>query len=296
MRYDCHIHTHFSKNEGDSKYGPTYRFNTEAYLDDLKKANIDGSAIFSLSPIHYPDISVEERMNAALDICNGNDNLFPFFWIDPTEEDALMQIDLAVQKGFVAFKMIPSTYNVACQKSMDVIEKIASKGKSILFHSGICWDGMNSAANHKPANYEALIEIPKLKFCLAHVSWPWYDECIAVYGKFNNAYFTRPETSCEMFIDVTPGTPEVYREEVFRHLLCSGYELRYNLMFGTDCNTGNYNHSWSSKWQKIDNELYDRFIEHDVEDFKEHIYGKNFMRFIGLSDEEPVRTIPMVGE
>lgn len=219
-----------------------------------------------------------------------------FFWIDPTEEDALMQVDLAVQKGFVAFKMIPSTYNVACQKSMDVIEKIASKGKSILFHSGICWDGMNSAANHKPANYEALIEIPKLKFCLAHVSWPWYDECIAVYGKFNNAYFTRPETSCEMFIDVTPGTPEVYREEVFRHLLCSGYELRYNLMFGTDCNTGNYNHSWSSKWQKIDNELYDRFIEHDVEDFKEHIYGKNFMRFIGLSDEEPVRTIPMVGE
>ena len=296
MRYDCHIHTHFSKNEGYSKYGPTYRFNTEAYLDDLKKANIDGSAIFSLSPIHYPDISVEERMNAALDICNGNDNLFPFFWIDPTEEDALMQVDLAVQKGFVAFKMIPSTYNVACQKSMDVIEKIASKGKSILFHSGICWDGMNSAANHKPANYEALIEIPKLKFCLAHVSWPWYDECIAVYGKFNNAYFTRPETSCEMFIDVTPGTPEVYREEVFRHLLCSGYELRYNLMFGTDCNTGNYNHSWSSKWQKIDNELYDRFIEHDVEDFKEHIYGKNFMRFIGLSDEEPVRTIPMVGE
>lgn len=291
MRLDCHIHTHLS-----NKYRDSSGFNQKAFLQDMNKANLDGGAIYSLSPFAYPDFTVEERMQAALDVCKQSDVLYPFFWINPLDDDAVNQVDVAIEKGFVAFKMIPSNYNVSCQKSMDVIERIAARGKSIMFHSGICWDGMNSAANHKPANYEALIEIPKLKFCLAHVSWPWYDECIAVYGKFNNAYYTNKNTSCEMFIDVTPGTPEVYREEVFRHLLCSGYELRYNLMFGTDSSTADYNHDWSNKWQKTDNELYEKFIPNDVEDFKEHVYGKNFLRFIGISDESPVKKIPMVGQ
>lgn len=291
MKFDCHIHTNL-----ESKYGDFENFNSAEFLNDLHKSGMDGCAVYSPGPIHYPDMPVSKRMQAAIDICSKSDKLFPFFWIDPMDEDALSQVDTAIEKGFLAFKMIPSKYSVSCQKSMDVIEKIASKGKPIMFHSGICWDGMNSAANHKPANYEALIEIPKLKFCLAHVSWPWFDECIAVYGKFNNAYFTNPNTSCEMFIDVTPGTPEVYREEVFRHLLCSGYELRYNLMFGTDSNTRAYNYDWSNKWQNIDNELYNKFIPNDVEDFKEHVYGKNLLRFLGLSDEKPDRKIPMVGE
>ena len=29
---------------------------------------------------------------------------------------------------------------------------------------------------------------------------------------------------------------------------------------------------------------------------KGHVYGKNFLRFLGLSDEIPVKKIPMVGE
>ena len=291
MRIDCHLHT-----QRETSYGDYDNFDSKKMLCDLKKAGMDGAAIYSLSPITNPDKSVEERMSYALNVCKNEETLFPFFWIDPMEEDALSQVDLAVEKGFVAFKMIPSTYNVGCQKSLDVIEKIASRGKAIMFHSGICWDGINSASNHRPANYEALIEIPKLRFCLAHVSWPWYDECIAVYGKFNNAYSNRPNLSCEMFIDVTPGTPRVYREEVFRHLLCSDYELRYNLMFGTDSSTDAYNYKWSIEWQERDNALYEKFIPEDVEDFKDHVYGKNFLRFIGASDEKAVKKIPKVGE
>lgn len=52
-------------------------------------------------------------------------------------------------------------------------------------------------------------------------------------------------------------------------------------MFGTDCNTDGYSAAQSTKWQNIDDPLYKRFVEGDVEDFKEHIYGKNFLRFIG---------------
>ena len=291
MKIDCHMHI-----KDDSKYINEGIFNNDAFLADLKASGMDGAAIYSANPVTNADKTAQERMNAALDICKGKDTLYPFYWINPLEDDAIEQVDLAIEKGFVAFKMICRDYLPGCQKSMDVLEKIAQRGKSVLFHTGICWDGVNSANNHKPANFEALIEIPRLKFCLAHVSWPWYDECIAVYGKFNNAYSTRPDTSCEMFIDVTPGTPRVYREEVFRHLLCSDYELRYNLMFGTDSNTGKYNIDWCKEWQKRDNKLYKKFIKKDVEDFKEHVYGKNFLRFIGKSDEVVNKIIPLVGE
>ena len=32
----------------------------------------------------------------------------PFFWINPLEENALEQVDIAIEKGFDAFKMIPT--------------------------------------------------------------------------------------------------------------------------------------------------------------------------------------------
>lgn len=280
MKLDCHIHTRI-----ETQYGTGKNFNQDAFLADLNAAGLDGGAIFSLSPFMFADVSVKERMKVALDLCKGKETLFPFFWINPLDEDALEQVDLAVEMGFDAFKIMGRDHLPGCQQSMDVLEKIAKTGKPVLFHSGICWDEANSANNHRPGNYEALIEIPKLRFCLAHISWPWYDECIAVYGKFARACSRRPEIGCEMFIDVTPGTPRIYREEVFRHLLGSDYELRYNLMFGSDCTTEKYNIEHAKEWQERDNALYEKFIPEDVEDFKEHVYGKNFLRFLGKSDE-----------
>ena len=291
MKIDCHVHS-----EMHSVHGEAVPFDCQMFLNDLRAAGLDGAALFSPNPLTCDKIPAEERMTNTLNMCKGEKTLFPLYWINPLEDDALEQVDMAVERGFLGFKMICSNYHPGCRESMDLLEKIASVNKPVLFHSGILWDGMNSANYNRPGNFEALLDVPKLRFCLAHVSWPWTDECIAVYGKFNNAYFRRPDLSCEMFIDVTPGTPRVYREEVFRHLLCSDYELRYNLMFGTDCSTDGYNVAWSKEWQKRDNELYAKFIENDVEDIKEHVYGKNFLRFLGLSDECPVKKIPMVGE
>jgi len=83
-----------------------------------------------------------------------------------------------------------------------------------------------------------------------------------------------------MFIDVTPGTPEVCRDEVFRHLLLI-YNMRDNLMFGSDCNTGKYEIGHALKWQNIDDSLYEKYITEEAEDFKEHVYYKNLLRFLG---------------
>lgn len=76
-----------------------------------------------------------------------------------------------------------------------------------------------SSQYNRPSEFEPLLEINGLKFSLAHISWPWCDELIAVYGKFLNAYAGNPDHSVEMFIDITPGTPPIYRQEVLTKLL-----------------------------------------------------------------------------
>lgn len=291
MKIDCHVHTGL-----DNSYAGAERIDVGAFLHDLKTACMDGAVILSADPLHITNMNAEERMQDALNFCSANDNLFPFYWVNPLDEDALAQIDRAVTLGFDGFKMICSNYDPGCRESMDVLERIAQYDKPVLFHSGILWDGRPSANYNRPGNFEALLDIPKLRFCLAHISWPWYDECIAVYGKFNNAYASRPGTSCEMFIDVTPGTPKNYREDVWKHLFGNGYELKYNLMFGTDCNTTKYNINWCRDWMSLDDELYAKYVEGDVADFKEHVYCKNILRFMGKSDEKVSKVIPTVGE
>jgi predicted TIM-barrel fold metal-dependent hydrolase len=291
MRLDGHIHTGLS-----SDYRGSDETVKNKLLKNLHAAGFDGGVILSADPIKCASMDPEKRMQDTLGLCRGEETLFPYYWINPLESDALDQVQLASDLGFDGFKMICSRYDPGCPESMKVLEKIASLNKPVLFHSGICWDGFNSANHNRPGNFEALIEIPRLRFALAHVSWPWCDECIAVYGKFLNAHFARPDLSCEMFIDLTPGTPRGYREEVFRHMVASEYEYRYNLIFGTDSFTSSYNVAWAREWQERDDALYDKLVREDAEDFKDHVYRLNLLRFLGKSDEDPAVRIPMVAD
>ena len=56
---------------------------------------------------------------------------------------------------------------------------------------------------------------------MGHCSWPWYDECIAVYGKFLNGV-ANDQDAPEMFFDLTPGTPRIYREDLLTKLFTVG--------------------------------------------------------------------------
>ena len=63
---------------------------------------------------------------------------------------------------------------------MEVFRTISQADRPILFHSGILWDGKPSGPYNHPAGFESLLEVDGLRFCLAHISWPWCDELIAV--------------------------------------------------------------------------------------------------------------------
>lgn len=276
MRIDCHVHTRMGK-----EYMSLGEYNPEAFQKQIRDAGMDGLAVYSPCPKRYEDKSWEERMKAGLEFCRGYDNLYPFYWINPTDTDALLQVDKAIEAGYVAFKIICFDFYPYDKRCLDVVEKIAERGKAVMFHTGILWDGRPSAIYNRPASFECLMEIPKLRFCLAHLSWPWTDECLAVYGKIKNAYDMNPNMSCEMFMDVTPGTPEVFRDEVFKKLICTGYEIEDHLMFGSDRCTDDYTVDFIKHWTKIDDELYAKYYKGDVERLKANVYGGNFFRFIG---------------
>ena len=271
--------------------------NTEAepkrLLSQLEKAGVWGCSVISNRPKEMsPEVGsdFDVRLNEILGWTRGyEDRLVPILWVHPFEEDILKKIETATKAGVAAFKVICNNFYVGDNKSMDMLEKIASTGKPVMFHSGILWDGAPSSAYNRPANWEALLELKGIKFSLAHCSWPWIDECIAVYGKFLNALSTGKDV--EMFIDLTPGTPEIYREELFKKLFGVGYDVPNNVMYGTDCRTDNYRFEWTKKWLAIDSALFDKL--EIPEKMREKIFYKNFMRFLGRDGGKVERFVPL---
>ena len=289
MILDSHIHIHYKQDDNRT----IDEIRTD-YLNALAEAGIDGSMVMSAKPRSFGWVSQEQKLEDVIEFCKGYDNLYPFFRLDPSLDNSMEMIEKADAAGVMGFKIICEDFYPHDERVMSACRRIAELKKPVLFHSGILWNGIDSARYNRPGEYECLLEVPGLKFCLAHVSWPWTDECIAVYGKFNNAHLQRPDLSCEMFVDIAPGTPAIYRREVLMRLFCSDYQAEYNVMFGTDCNNLKYNVAWAKEWMARDKEILKECFPDKYDDVIDHVYCKNFLRFIGKSDEKIDRIYPDV--
>lgn len=278
--YDMHIHA----NGGSP--------NPSKLIENMEEAGVYGGAIFSVRPTEAYGpckMDYEERLENLLGWTKGYEGrLFPVLWIHPREKNLDEKIRDAASRGIVAFKMICDDYNVYDDISMKAIESIEKTGKPVFFHSGILWSGKAVAANHnRPANWEILLNVPNFRFSMAHCSWPWYDECIALYGRLMAAYRIYPKDAPEMFFDLTPGTPEVYREDLMTKLFNSNYDVPHNIMFGTDMLADDYDAQGAKHWIDIDNKIYDKLGV--TEEIKNLIYCDNFLRFIGVKESTHTR-------
>lgn len=273
--YDMHVHI---DRKGTDK---------GKLFERMNEAGVYGAALFSLPPedstAPFERAPYRERMKSLKDWTDGEDRLIPVLWVSPFEKDASDMVRNAAAEGVRAFKMICDTYPVYCKESMRLLEAIEKTGRPAIFHSGILWSGTNTSINNKPVNWEALMDLHTLKFSMGHCSWPWHDECIAVYGKFLNSYLTR-RLSAEMFFDLTPGTPPIYRRELLTKLFTVGYDVENNLMFGTDSVAADYDPDWVTGWIGRDNGIYDELGV--TEEQREKIYRENFMRFLSGGDTD----------
>lgn len=283
-RYDAHMHVMAGKPEPGR------------FRDSLEAAGIAGGALYSENPdpVDLPPGKVpspERAMDNLLAWIDGSKTIFPFYWINPIAPDALSLVDLAESKGMMGYKVLPGTFHPGDERAMEVYAKIASLGKPVMFHSGILWDGRFSSCHTRPGNYEALLSVPGLRFALAHLSWPWVDESLAVYGKLLNSYRLLGEKAPEAFLDITPGTPPIYRKEALTKLFTIGYDVKDHVLFGTDGMTPGYGMEWSRQWQARDDAIYSELgLSRECTD---GIYRGAFERFLfGSGQSNLERELP----
>ncbi len=276
---------------------------TPGFLAELQAAGVSGGALISLPPASFDrsgawgGTPAEARLQHVLDWCALSPDLHPLFWIDPLEPDALDQVARAAGRGVAGFKVICDHFHPGHPAALATFRAIAATGRPILFHSGILWDGKPSSEYCRPAGFEALLDVPGLRFALAHIGWPWCDELIAVYGKMLNALGHRRSPGeapgVEMFVDITPGTPPIYRRRALTDLFGTGYDVADHVIFGSDCRAPGYHGAWAREWLQRDEEILTSLGW--GQDVIDKVRGGNLRRFFGGTGEPVTRATPQPG-
>ena len=281
-RYDAHTHVYPGIPD------------PERLARSFAAAGLAGGVVFSRCPNSWQVpgaklLSPEEAMDNVIEWCSGLPSIYPFYWIDPGADNAVELVDMAVEKGIYGFKVIRGAEMPVDPKALKVYRRMAEKGKPVTFHCGILWDRPDSSDYFRPANWEGLLEAPNLRFALAHVSWPWCDECVAVYGKMLNAIVRRGLDVPEMFIDTTPGTPRLYRRDALMKVFTVGYDVTNHVMYGTDCRVNRYNVDWSLGWQRTDDNCLTEFGS--GKDMGDDYYRLGLCRFL-FGGDNTKRKVP----
>jgi predicted TIM-barrel fold metal-dependent hydrolase len=126
-----------------------------------------------------------------------------------------------------------------------------------------------------------MMKFAGLRFALAHCSWPWTDECIAVSGKFTAMAGAGEVTQGrQMYVDMTPGTPKSYRADVFKRMFSlPNYHFEEQIMFGTDAVLSDYGHPRVREIVRQDRAILKRF-KASRKVLEAYFYG-NFEKYLG---------------
>lgn len=203
-------------------------------LRAMDKVEMEKMVVFSPPRLENDSNEAEiESIESISRLCAEDpERLIGFAWIEPTLSDAAAHAELAVNdKKLKGFKMIPNHWYPYEERFFPVYASIEKLGKPILFHSGILYAMGDSSRFCRPCFFEVLLHFPKIKFALAHIGWPWTDECIATLGRMRAASGGDNE-KMQMYIDTTRGTPRFYRKEVLDKALKFAGPGR--LIYGSD--------------------------------------------------------------
>jgi predicted TIM-barrel fold metal-dependent hydrolase len=276
MIFDCHVHTNPAPQS------------KEELLKQLDTAGINQMILMSHHPASFykesgkqgvifgKPVTPAAALAQVMEWAAFSNRIIPSFWIDPLEEDAFDQVDKAVAAGIASFKVICNRFFPGDDRPMQVYEHIAKANKPILFHSGILYGSGPWSQYNRPVGFEPLFDVPNLRFAMAHVSWPWYDECLAVYG-FWQSRKEHGTTSTELFIDTTPGSPHIYRRDIFYKVYNIGYDIENNIIFGTDC-TNQYSSDYAKEIISMDNDALDHAGASPEQ--REKYFCRNVLRFL----------------
>ena len=217
---DCHVHM---RAEADP-------------ADVLRQMDANGvDRILACSPHERRSLEgTRECLLAAKKLFDAApDRISGLAFVNPTLDG---MADLATEAlndlGFVGIKIIPDHYFLHDERLAPFWERMNDLGASILFHTGILYGFEDGSRFCRPLYLEALYHHPRIRFAMAHVSWPWCEECLAVMGRMRAA--TRDDgRAWQSYIDLTRGTPPHIRAHAVANAVAFCGPDR--LLFGTDC-------------------------------------------------------------
>jgi predicted TIM-barrel fold metal-dependent hydrolase len=168
----------------------------------------------------------------VLDAARANpDVLIPFASVDPHKGKlALREARELIEAGARGFKFHPNTQAFWPNEHAyyQLYEVIAEAGLIALFHSGTTGIGAGmpggGGVRLKYSNPmcvdDVAADFPKLAIILAHPSFPWQDEALAVAVHKPNVY-----------IDLSGWSPKYFPDNLIRY---TNTLLRHKMLFGTD--------------------------------------------------------------
>ncbi|HWL76525.1 amidohydrolase family protein [Microbacterium sp.] len=182
---------------------------TERHMGDSRVPNLDVAA----AARRHPDVMI------------------PFASIDPRRPDAIREArDLIENHGVKGFKFHPSIQGFATDEpaAYELYEVLAGYGSIALFHSGQTGIGRTSPGGGgvrlKHSNPMLLddiaVDFPELRLIIAHPSFPWQAEALAVARHKQN-----------VFIDLSGWSPKYFEEQLVQH---ANSLISDKVLFGSD--------------------------------------------------------------
>lgn len=282
---DLHIHMH-----------PGRKDTPEVFKEKTMAAGVTGGAVFGLHPEGYQveaneDQRWQARAEQIMEFCSRAPGFRPVFWIDPTDADAVEQVYGTAEMGVAGYKVICNHFFPV--EGLKAYQAMAEVNLPLMFHSGVLYDQMVSSDFNRPMSFEFLMDVKDLRYSLAHISWPWSAELVALFGKLNCLAERYAENRGAMYFDLTPGTPPIYRREAMRWIYMIGTKVKHRVLWGTDCEANDYKTDYALYWAKLDREIMEEIAadpnayrvsgqeEYDYSDIWELATEKNFDPFFG---------------
>jgi len=240
-------HTHLSGSETGE--------NTEGIVACMDACDIDKAFVFApllnvhsweLTDEHLDDI--RNHNDYCADICSdAPERLLGFCVLNPVPQLAggsfKKSVDLMIKEvrrcyhelGLRGVKMIPTHWYPNDPEIIPLYQEIAKLGMYVVFHAGIFMDGQQGSYC-RPTFFEGIRRVPDLKVQLAHLGWPWVDECIAVLDMESNIHGSDP-TNWQFKADLSFGPPDDWQlsswqraiDSLPQTMLCYGSDLFWPL-------------------------------------------------------------------
>jgi predicted TIM-barrel fold metal-dependent hydrolase len=216
---DCHVHLEKASRSSE-------------ILRHMDANGVDRILLMSRYERNSLDATLENLREVQRLVAEAPNRISGLAWLNPAIPGSETLVVRAVRDmGFSGVKIIPDHWFVYEDRFEPFFRALNDLSASVLFHTGILYTFEDGSRFCHPVFLEKLLHYPRIHFAMAHLSWPWCDECLAVMGRMQSAA-EEGRFEWQSYIDTTPGTPPYIRTQAVRNALsfCGADRL----LFGSD--------------------------------------------------------------